>query len=314
MSNRPGTHRIGWIGVGNMGYPLVSRLLETGCDVAVYNRTRSKAEPLTKIGATVVDRPVELADRDIVFTVVSGPADFVEVMLGDDGVLSGSEAPQYLVDCSTISADASDKVRGEAERRGSTLIAAPISGNGEVVALGRALFAMSGPEAAAAEVRPYLEAMGRGAHYLGEGDDARLVKIAHNLFLGAVIQSLVETTLLVQTAGIPRAGYLDFINESVLGSMFSAYKTPALVGLDWTPTFNSKMLRKDLDLGLEAAAEHDLDLPVTDVVRRLVQEAIDAGHAEEDFAAMLDVQARAAGMALEVEERPETKSRQFIGN
>jgi 3-hydroxyisobutyrate dehydrogenase len=293
-------HRIGWIGVGRMGLPLVTRLLDRGCDVAVYNRTRAKAEPLAALGATVVDSPRELADRQIVFSTVAGPADFTAVMLdGEAGLLSDPHAaPQVLVDCSTISADASASVRAAATRRGATLLAAPISGNGKHVASGGALFAVSGPESEMSTVRPYLEILGRGAHYIGDEDSARLVKIAHNLFLGAMIQSLIETSLLVEANGVSRRAYLEFINACALGSAFSAYKTPALLDLDWTTTFTSTLLRKDLDLGLDAAGEAALELPVTEAVREQVQAAIDAGHADDDFASMLTVQAAAAGIEL----------------
>jgi 3-hydroxyisobutyrate dehydrogenase len=293
-------HRIGWIGAGRMGRPLVTRLLEAGCDVAVYNRTREKAEPLAALGAAIVDVPRALADRDIVFTTVAGPADFTSVMLdAETGLLSDpAVAPQLLVDCSTISAEASTEVREAAAHRGATLLAAPISGNGKHVAGGGALFAVSGPEPEIATVRPYLEILGRGAHYIGDADAARLVKIAHNLFLAAVIQSLVETSLLVEANGVSRRAYLDFINDSAMGSAFSAYKTPALVDLDWTPTFTSALLRKDLDLGLGAARAAELPLPVTQAVRDQLQAVIDAGHADDDFAALLAVQAKTAGIDL----------------
>jgi 3-hydroxyisobutyrate dehydrogenase-like beta-hydroxyacid dehydrogenase len=143
--------------------------------------------------------------------------------------------------------------------------------------------------------------MGRGVRYIGEDDTARMVKIAHNLFLGALTQAMVETTLLAQSAGISRRAYLEFLNASPLGSGFSAYKTPAMLSLDWTPTFNTTLLRKDLDLGLAAAAEEGLPLPVTAAVREQVQEAIDAGYADDDFAAMLAVQAERAGISLTAE-------------
>lgn len=295
-------HRIGWIGVGRMGRPLVTRLLHAGCDVAVYNRTRTRAEPLAELGAEIVDEPRGLAGRDIVFSTVAGPADFIAVMLEGEGALLADPAvvPRILVDCSTISVEASASVREAAAHRGATLLAAPVSGNGRHVAGGHALFAVSGPEREVETVRPYLEILGRGAHRIGEGDAARLVKIAHNLFLGAVTQSLVETSLLMEASGISRRAYLDFINDSALGSPFSTYKTPALVSLDWTATYTATLLRKDLDLGLDLAeaADVDLALPVTAAARTQVQAAIDAGHAEDDFAAMLEVQARAADLQL----------------
>src|ERR1700685_2735100 len=100
--------RLGWIGTGRMGYAMASRLLKHGCDVAVYNRTRSKAEPLVALGATVVDSPADLADRDIVFNMVSGTDDLIEVVMGSNGILSRTNrAPKLLVDCSSVSTEAS---------------------------------------------------------------------------------------------------------------------------------------------------------------------------------------------------------------
>ena len=296
----PRAERIGWIGVGRMGYALVERLLAGGFDVAIYNRTRSKAEPLAAQGARLVDAPRDLADCDIVFSVVAGPADFRNVMLEDRGLLTRSDAvPAVVVDCSNISADVSAEVRAAATERGAELVAAPISGNGQEVAAGRALFAVSGPEAAYERIAPLLGAMGRGHHYIGEADLARAVKIAHNLFLGAVIQSLVETTLLAEGLGVDRRAYLEFLNDSPMGSTFTGYKAPHLVDLDWTPTFTTRLLAKDLDLGLDAARAHGVELPVTRQVREEVQAAIEAGRADDDFAVLYAVQAARAARAAE---------------
>lgn len=297
-------HRIGWIGCGRMGFALAARLLDAGANVGVYNRTRAKAEPLVERGADVVDTPAELADRDIVFTMVSGSDDFRSVTTGANGVLSRRDAaPAILVDSSTVSPEASREVREFGAQTGTQLLALPVSGNGKVVKAGRATFAASGPEDAFATVRPYVEALGRSVHYVGEGDRARLVKIAHNLMLGAVTQSLVETTLMTQGAGIARADYLSFLNDSVMGSMFTQYKTPSLVGLDWTTTFTLPLLLKDLDLGLAAAADSGTELPLTACVRDLVEAAIDEGHADDDFAVLLEVQAAAAGLELAPEDK-----------
>lgn len=296
-------HRIGWIGCGRMGLPLAARLLDAGVDVAVYNRTRSKAQPLAELGAQVVDLPSDLADRDIVFTMVSGPDDFRQVTLGDGGVLSRDDAqPRLLIDSSTVSAEVSASVRDAAAARATDLLAAPVSGNGKVVKAGLASFAVSGPAEAFTLARPYIERLGASVWYVGEGDRARHVKIAHNLLLGAVTQSLVETTLLAQQAGISRADYLSFINDSVMGSVFSRYKTPALAKLDWATTFTLPLLCKDLDLGLAAARELGTRLPLTERVRDLVADAIDSGRVDEDFAVLLEVQAAMAGIALETED------------
>ncbi len=291
--------RLGWVGTGRMGYSLVSRLLEAGCDVAVYNRTRAKAEPLTELGATIVDAPVELADREIVFTMVAGSDDFKQVVLGPEGLLANPHMqPEVVVDSSTVSTDASAEVRAQVAERGAALLAAPVSGNPKVVAAGLLTFVVSGPEPAYARVEPFLDLLGQGATYVGDGERARLAKICHNLLLGVVAQSLAEITVLAEKGGIARADLLEFINRSVMGSMFSRYKTPALVKLDYSPTFTPVLLRKDFDLGFELAGDLNVPMPVAAAARELVQALIGEGRTEEDFAALLDLEARASGLEL----------------
>ncbi len=275
---------IGWIGTGRMGAPMAARLAKAGYDVAVYNRTREKAE---RLGTEVVDSIGELAGRDVVFTMVADSAAFE----ASSGELVDAGFAGILVDCSTVSAESSQAVR----ELGVRLLAAPVSGNGKVAAAGRLSLVASGPYEDFAAVREVLEALGQGVTYVGDGDAARLVKIAHNVFLGIVAQSLAEVTVLAERSGVSRAAFLDFLNRSVLGSMFTRYKTPAYVNLDLTPTFTTRLLRKDLDLGITAADIAGVPMPLAALTQEIVGLAIDRGHAEQDFAALLIEAARAAG-------------------
>jgi 3-hydroxyisobutyrate dehydrogenase-like beta-hydroxyacid dehydrogenase len=298
------THRLGWIGTGRMGSALVDRLLERGCDVTVYNRTRSRTEPLRAKGARVVESPSKLSDRDIVLTTVSGSDDFAEVVTGANGLLSdGTRVPRMLIDVSTVSAEVSETVRAQASRRGMALLAAPVSGNPKVAQAGRLSVVVSGPREAYEEALPILELLGRQVTYVGDGDRARLVKICHNLLLGIVAQSLAEITVLAERGGISRADFLDFINGSVLGSTFSRYKTPALVNLDFTPTFTGHLLLKDFELGLDAGKAMKVPLPVAERAHQVVGSLIHAGLGDLDFAALIELEARAAGMTLKPENR-----------
>ncbi len=296
-------HSIGWIGTGRMGYALVERLLENGCDVSVYNRTREKAEPLAALGAKIVDSPAELADRDIVFTMVAGPADVLEVTLGDDGVLSRPDvAPKIIIDSTTIDPDASETLRSGAAERGTAVLAAPVSGNPKVVKSGKLTSVVSGPRDAFEEARPYLEMYGTKVTYVGDEDQARLVKICHNLLLGVVTQSVAEITVLAEKAGVSRQDFLAFINESVMGSTFTRYKTPAFVNLDFEPTFTWHLLRKDFELGLEQGRNFGVPLPTAALVHQLVVDGIGRGVGDQDFAALLQMAAEGAGMELESED------------
>lgn len=296
-------HKIGWIGTGRMGYAMAYRLLKGGADVSVWNRTKAKAEPLAEYGATVVDSPADLADCDIVFTMVGGPADFVEVTLGDGGVLAQSTKPKLLIDSTSVDEAASAKVRAAAAEMGIPMLAAPVSGNAKVVKAGKLTFAVSGPEASYNMAQPYLDAMGRGSSYVGEGELARFIKICHNVFLGVVIQNMVEITVLAEKAGVPRHAFLDFLNNSVMGSMFSRYKSGSLVNLDYSVTFTPKLLLKDLDLGLAAARANGVPMPVTAAAREIVQSLIGNGYTDEDFSALLSLHAAASGLELKSENK-----------
>jgi 3-hydroxyisobutyrate dehydrogenase len=299
------TVKIGWIGIGRMGAALATRLLEAGHDVSVYNRTRSKAEALQPLGARVVDRPVDLADCDVVFSMVSAPKDLVAVTVGDGGLFTADGVgPRILVDSSTVSEQASAQTRAAAAERGTQLLAAPVSGNPSVIAAGKLTVAVSGPRAAFDEVEGLLNLFGRGVTYVGEGEVARLVKIAHNVFLGVVTQSLAEVTVLAERGGVSRAAFLEFLNDSVMGSVFSRYKSPALVNLDFTPTFTNILLNKDIELGLEAGRKLGVPMPIASATGQLVASAIGAGHTTQDFATLILEQARRSGYEIVAEDTP----------
>jgi 3-hydroxyisobutyrate dehydrogenase len=290
---------IGWIGTGHMGFPMAERLATRGADLTLYNRTREKAEPLAKHGARIVARPADLADRDIVFTIVTADKDLLAVTLGSGGALSDPRrAPKILIDCSTVSEEASAEVRAAAARRGVAMLAAPISGNGKAVRGGIASFAVSGPREAFDTALPYFRAIGRSASYVGEGERARICKICHNLVLGIVAQAMAEITVLAEQSGVPRHAMLDFLNNSVQGSIFTRYKTPAYVNLDFAPTFTPPYLRKDLELGLAAARKVGTVMPLTAQVRELVQGLIGRGYGDKDFATLLAQTAEMSGLKL----------------
>ena len=293
---------VGWIGVGRMGFALAQRLLDAGHDVSVYNRTRSKAEPLVTQGAKIVDTPAELADRDVVFIMVSASKDLEDVTIGEDGLLTASSKPQVIIDSSTVSASVSTKIRGIANEHGTAFLAAPVSGSPKVVKSGKLTLAVSGPRDTFDQVEHLLVQLGKGVTYVGEDEVARLVKICHNVFLGVVTQSLAEITVLAERGGVERSAFLDFLNNSVMGSVFTRYKSPAFVNLDFAPSFTPVLLRKDFDLGLEAARESGVPMPVAALAAELVTAAIGAGYVEEDFATLLLEQARRSGLELTAED------------
>ena len=301
-----GKLRIGWIGAGRMGFDMAKKLAKSGCDISVWNRTRSKAEPLAADGARIVSEVSELAGCDLVFSMLSTWDDLKGVILGPKGLLSApkDKRPRILIDCTSISAEGSAELRAALKEHGIQMLAAPVSGNAKVVKAGKLSFVVSGPKPAFEEVAPLMKLMGQEASYVGEGDVARFVKICHNVFLGVMIQSLAEITVLAEKAGVPRHAFLDFLNKSVMGSMFTRYKTPALVNLDFHVTFTPYLLRKDLDLGLEAARKNEVPMPLASLTRDMVQAMMGAGFSEHDFAALLLQQAKLSGVELKSENIP----------
>jgi len=290
---------IGWIGAGRMGFQLATRLLDAGHDVTVYNRTRAKAEPLVQKGAKVVDHPSELAGLDVVFIMVSAPKDLEDVTMGPNGVLTvDGKSPKVIIDSSTVSTEVSEKVRAFAKTKGTELLAAPVSGNPAVIAAGKLTVAVSGPKAVYEQVAGLINLFGRKVTYVGEAEVARLVKIAHNIMLGVVTQTLAEIITLTEKAGVERAAFLEFLNDSVMGSTFTKYKSPSIVNLDFTPTFTIPLLLKDFDLGLDAAHELKVPMPITSAAQQITASALGAGYVDEDFMVLLIEQARRSGMTL----------------
>jgi 3-hydroxyisobutyrate dehydrogenase len=303
---------IGWIGVGRMGGPMVERLLAAGHSVSVWNRTKSKAGPFGKLGAKIVESIAALSAVDVLFTMVSEGNDLEEVYFGPDGVVTNSKGrlPKTFVDCSSISVEDSSRIRDRLTEHGAQFVVSPVSGNGQVIKAGKLSAVVSGPENAARAVMPLIKVFApKGVSYVGEGELARVCKIAHNVMLGVVIENLIEITLLANKIGVPRHAFLSFMNNGVMGSMFTAYKTPALVNLEWKTTFTSELLRKDLDLGLELAREWNVAMPVTAATREVVQTHIGRAMARKDgqeilsndFAQMAETLAEYSGMTLQSE-------------
>jgi 3-hydroxyisobutyrate dehydrogenase len=235
----------------------------------------------------------------MVFTMVSTTNDLKEVLFGEGGLVAGKTKPRLVIDCSSISQEGSAQVREQLEAMGTAYLCAPVSGNAKVGKAGKLLFVASGPKALYQEAEPYLQAMGRKVLWIGEGELARVWKIAHNTMFGVVIQNLCEITVLAEKAGIPRHLFLEAINDSVLGSMYTRYKTPTLANLTFDQvTFTPKLLLKDMDLGLGAAKAHGVAMPTSAAARESIARMVGRGYEDVDFAALLIEMAKDGGLEL----------------
>jgi 3-hydroxyisobutyrate dehydrogenase len=288
-----------------MGYAMAKRLIMAGSNLTVYNRSREKAEPLAEYGARVVESLSELASCDIIFTMLSTDEAVRDVFTGRGGLLAGAElSVRTVIECSSISVDTSAQIREVLRQRDINMLASPISGNPGVVETGNASFVVSGPKSDFDLVHPVLLNIAKQATYVGTGELARIAKICHNVWLGALTQSLAEVVVLAEKAGLARSAFLEFLNVSALGSTYTRAKAPSWINLDFSTTFTAPLMRKDMDLGLDLADSLDVPMLLASTTRHLVQTLINHGYVDCDFSALLLLQAQSSGFELAKESGP----------
>lgn len=275
---------VGLIGLGNMGTAVAERLLDAGYDLVVYNRSREKAEPLAARGAAVAETVESLAAAaDVVLTSLSDD-DALEAVAAS--VAAAARPGTVLADLSTVSPGASARVAELAEGASLLYLRAPVSGNPGVVRAGNLRFIVSGPHAALEKAEPVLLAIGPAIHEVGDGEQARIVKLAINLVIGGLAQLMAEALVLGEASGVSRAALLETMGDSAAGAPFVKYKTEPLLRDDYSATFTTRLMEKDVDLVLEAADTAGVRLPLAGEIKALIRSAIEAGYGDDDFMAL----------------------------
>jgi 3-hydroxyisobutyrate dehydrogenase-like beta-hydroxyacid dehydrogenase len=275
---------VGLIGLGNMGTAVAERLLDAGHRLVVHNRTPGKAAGLADRGADVAETPAALAAvSDLVLTSLADDEALVQVA-GE--VIAAAQPGTVLVDLSTVSPEASARVAAEAERVGVAYVRAPVSGNPSVVRAGNLTFIVSGPDDAIDRVLPVLLAIGPTVHRVGDAEQARVVKLAINLVIGGLAELMSEALVLGEAAGVSRRALLDVMGSSAAGAPFVKYKTEPLLRDDYSATFTTALMEKDVDLILDAAADAGVELPVAKELKSLLRSAVEAGYGDHDFMAL----------------------------
>jgi 3-hydroxyisobutyrate dehydrogenase-like beta-hydroxyacid dehydrogenase len=274
----------GVIGLGNMGTAIAERLLDAGYELRVFNRTPARAEPLAARGAVVAESAGELAaDVDLVLTSLPDDAAF-EAVAGE--VIAQARPGTVLVDVSTVSPAASAQVAAAAEEASVAYVRAPVSGNPTVVRAGNLTFIVSGAREALERVEPVLLAIGPTIHHVGDGEQARVVKLAINLMIAGLAQLMSEALVLGEASGVSRDALLRVMGSSAVGAPFVEYKTEPLLRDDYSATFTTALMEKDIDLVLDAAERAGVDLPLAHDLKELLHAAIGAGHGDDDFMAL----------------------------
>ena len=275
---------MGLIGLGNMGSAVAERLLDAGYDLVVHNRSREKTEPAVARGAAAAASVAELAARSgVVLTSLSDDAALESVAAS---VVGAAGPGTVLVDMSTVSPRASARVASVAERGSVGYLRAPVSGNPSVVRAGNLTFIVSGPAGVLEQVEPVLRAIGSTIHVVGDGEQARVVKLAVNLVIAGLAQLMSEALVLAEASGVSRESLLETLGDSAAGAPFVKYKTEPLLRDDYSATFTSSLMEKDLDLVLEAAEAGDVRLPLAGELKAIIRSAIEAGYGEDDFMAL----------------------------
>jgi 3-hydroxyisobutyrate dehydrogenase-like beta-hydroxyacid dehydrogenase len=272
------------IGLGNMGTAIAERLLDGGYDLLVYNRTPGRADPLAARGAAVADTPADLAERvDVVLTSLADD-DALEAVAAE--AAAAMRPGSALVDMSTVSPAASARVATLAKGASVGYLRAPVSGNPSVVRGGNLSFIISGPRETFDRVEPVIKAIGPRAQHVGDGEQARIVKLAINLVIAGLAQLMSEALVLAEASEVSRKDLLEVMAHSAAGAPFVEYKAEPLLRDDFSATFTTALMEKDIDLVLGAAEDAGVELPVARKMKALLRATAEAGYADDDFMAL----------------------------
>jgi len=276
-----------------MGTAMAERLLDAGYELLVFNRTPEKAGALAERGAAVAKTAAELVEQvDVVLTSLANDEAFEDVAAS---VVAAARPGTVFVDMSTVSPAVSARVATLAETASVRYLRAPVSGNPTVVRAGNLSFIVSGEQETLVHVEPVLRAIGPTIHHVGDAEQARVVKLAMNLMIAGLAQLMSEALVLGEAAGVSRASLLEVMGNSAVGAPFVKYKTEPLLRDDFSATFTTALMEKDVDLVLAVAEEVGVELPLAGELKALLVSAIEAGYAEDDFMSLFSHLRSASG-------------------
>jgi 3-hydroxyisobutyrate dehydrogenase/2-hydroxy-3-oxopropionate reductase len=284
--------KLGFLGLGLMGYPMARNLIKAGHEVAVWSNTGSKAQQLaSEAGATPCATPADVAkhSEEAVFICVGNTEMAQQVILGPDGISSGAKKGLIVVDASTISPSASVRISEELAKSGVDFLGAPCTGSTPGATNGTLTFMIGGDEQVFEKAKPFLEAMGKKIYYCGGQGKGLNAKLTQNLVLSNILQAFNEGIVLSTKAGIAPTLMLDILANSAAKSGLIDYKAPFIFRRDFTTNFSVKWMHKDIGLMLDSAAELDVPLPLTSLTRQMFQAAIATGHGDEDICSTIKV-------------------------
>ena len=279
--------RVGFVGLGAMGARMAARLQKSGSRLTVFNRTRDKAEPLIREGATWADTPAAVAGQaEILFTMLAHPAAVKEAALGQDGFLYWLPPQTLWVDCSTVNPSFSREMAAEARARQLRFLDAPVAGSREPAARGELTIFVGGDAADLEACRPLLQAMGSKILHVGGHGMGTALKMVNNLLLASSMAAFAEGLVLGEALGIEPKRLLDVLLVSPLVAPYLAGKRNKIERGNYAPEFPMEWMQKDLHLAGVSAQETAVALPLAGAAKELYELAARQGHAQEDFSAI----------------------------
>ena len=288
---------IGWIGLGNMGNPMCKNLIKAGHRVTVWNRTKSKATEVLEMGAQWASSPEAVARQaDYIFTMVASGAILQKVALSENGIVQGITAGKIVIDMSTVSPAESESVNQTIQDKGGYFLRAPVTGSIVPAAKGLLGLLISGDRKVFEEAKPYLRSLGKNMYWLGEHEEARVMKIALNTMVGNTTQLLAEAVTLAEKAGISVDQCMEVIAGSAVGNLIVQSKVEAISSNRYDPAFSVHMMLKDFDLALETAKLYESSLPLTALTRQFYEESVALGRGHEDYAVLVKRQEENVGI------------------
>jgi 3-hydroxyisobutyrate dehydrogenase/2-hydroxy-3-oxopropionate reductase len=297
----PDMAKLGYLGMGLMGYPMARNLLRAGHEVALWSKTAAKARQLADAEKGVFCRtPREVAEHaaDAIFLCVGTSEMSEEVILGREGLIEGIRRGTVVVDASTISPTVSRKIGKALSEKGAHLLDAPCTGSTPGAEGGTLTFMIGGDPEVYERIRPLFDPMGKKLYYCGGPGMGLHAKLTQNLILSNILQAFNEGMVLAVKAGVEPRLMLDILENSAARSGLISYKAPYVFRRDFSPSFATKWMHKDIGLALDSGNELGVPLVLTGVNHQLFQAALSAGLSEEDFCSTIKVLERAAGVEV----------------
>ncbi|MGD0131254.1 MAG: NAD(P)-dependent oxidoreductase [Bryobacteraceae bacterium] len=292
--------KLGFLGLGLMGYPMARNLARAGHQVAAWSHTSSKAQQLaSEEKAVACATPKQVAEQsDFIFACVGDTRMSEEVFTGSDGVIAGAKAGTVAADASTIAPSASRAIGEKLAAKGIQFLDAPCTGSTPGAINATLTFMIGGDQGVFEKTKPFLEAMGKKFYYCGGAGLGLQAKLTQNLILANLMQAFNEGMVLSTKGGIQPELMLDILDNSAAKSGLIAFKAPFVFRRDFTTNFSTKWMHKDIGLALGSAQELGLPMPVTSQTEQVFQAAIAEGYGEDDLCATIRVMEHWAGIEV----------------